>query len=77
MIRTGLRPYRSDSVAGEEVGDGLGGAERQDEGQTGSGGVQTENLHGQRRKNRALLAEHAADQSVDGDEERELGEVGA
>ena len=63
--------------AGEEVGGRLGRAEREDERQRRGVGGQAELPLGQQRHHGALLAEHAADQSVDRHQQRELGQVGA
>lgn len=72
--RTGLRPWRSEG-SGEVVGGGFGQPERQDVGQGGGVLVEVEDLSGEQRQHRPLLAKGAADQGVDGDEEHELGQV--
>ena len=61
--------------AGEEVGGGFHGAERDDEGQRGGERGEAEHLVGEERQDGAFLADHAADERVDADEQRELGEV--
>ena len=61
--------------SGDVVGQGLGDAEREDVGECG-GRTRGEDLGRQQRQDGAFLAEHAADQCVDRDEQAELGEVG-
>ncbi len=61
--------------AGEEVGGGLHDAERHDEGERGGERGEPELLLGEQRQDGAFLADHAADERVDADEQRELGEV--
>ena len=75
--RTGLRPYRSDRVPAARLVSALvmpkatmkvsGGGER----------AEREDLLGQQRQHGAFLADHAADEGVDRDEQGELGQVGA
>ena len=61
--------------AGEEVGDRLHRAERDDEGQRGGEGGEAEHAIGEQRQHGAFLADHPADERVDADEQRELAEV--
>jgi len=63
--------------AGQVVGERLGQAEREDVGQGRGVGVEAEHVGGQQRQDGAFLAEHPADQRVDGNEQRELGQIGA
>ena len=58
------------------VGGGLRQPEGDDEGQRRAVGVQAEHLAGEQRQHRPLLAEHAADEGVDGHEQQELRQVG-
>ena len=60
---------------GEEVRDRLHGAEGEDERQGGGERGDAERLVGEQREHGALLADHAADERVDADEQRELAEV--
>ncbi len=62
--------------AGEVVGGRLGGAEGEDERQRRGVGGEAEHGVGEQRQHGAFLAEHAADEGVDRDEQAELGEVG-
>ena len=61
--------------AGEEVGAGLDDPEGGDERERGGELGEAELLLGEQRQDGALLADHAADEGVDADEQRELGEV--
>ena len=60
----------------EVVGGRFGGAEGEDERQGRGVGGEPERGVGEQWQHGAFLAEHAADQGVDGDEQAELGEVG-
>jgi hypothetical protein len=60
----------------EEVGDRLDHPEGEDERQRAGERGQSEDAVGQQRDDRAFLAEGAADQRVDRDQEAELGEIG-
>src|SRR5215216_912223 len=62
--------------AGQEVGGGLGEAEGDDVGQGGRHCGQPEQLGGEQRQHGPFLADHAADQGVDTNQEAELGQVG-
>jgi hypothetical protein len=63
--RTGLRPWRSASEAeSDDIGEG------------GRHRGQPEHLGGKQRQKAPFLADHAADQGVDPDQEAELGQVG-
>ena len=62
--------------AGQEVGGRLGQAEGDDVGEGGRDRGQPEDLGGEQRQQAAFLADHAADQGVDPDQEGELGQVG-
>jgi hypothetical protein len=62
--------------AGQEVGCGLGEAESDDVGEGGRHRGQPEHLGGKQRQKAPFLADHAADQGVDPDQEAELGQVG-
>ena len=61
--------------AGEEVGRRLDDAEGGDERERGGELGEPELVLGEQRQDGALLADHAADEGVDADEQRELGEV--
>ena len=61
--------------AGEEVGGRLHDAEGGDERERGGERGEPELVLGEQRQDGALLADHAADERVDADEQRELGEV--
>ena len=61
--------------SGEVVGGGLGQAEDEDEGQPGGVRLEAELALPQQGQDGALLAEHAADEGVDRDEQGELGGV--
>ena len=61
--------------AGEEVGRRLDDAEGDDERQRGGERGEPELLVGEQRQDGAFLADHPADEGVDGDEQGELGEV--
>jgi rhodanese-related sulfurtransferase/predicted transcriptional regulator len=61
--------------AGDVVGGGLGEPEDQDEGQARGVVRHAEDLPAQQRHHGALLAEHAAHQGVDRDQQHELGQV--
>jgi hypothetical protein len=73
--RTRLAAVPVGPGAGEVVRGRLGHAERQDVGQRGGVVVQPELAVGEQRQDGAFLAEHAADQCVDGDQQGELGRV--
>lgn len=66
-------------AVGERAGDvvhcGLGQPEHHDEGQHRGVVGDTERVLGQQRQDRAFLADHAADQHVDGDQQGELRQV--
>ena len=62
--------------AGQEVGGRLGQPEGNDVGEDGRDRGQPEDLGSQQRQQAAFLADHAADQGVDPDQEGELGQVG-
>lgn len=61
--------------AGDNVGDRLHHSEGDDVRERGAVGVQMEHTRGDQRQNGALLAEHAANQRVDPDEEGELARL--
>ena len=61
--------------AGEEVGAGLDDPEGGDERERGGELGEPELVLGEQRQDGAFLADHAADEGVDADEQRELGEV--
>ncbi len=61
--------------AGEEVGGCLHDAEGDDERERCGEGGETELGLGEQREDGAFLADHAADEGVDADEQRELAEV--
>src|SRR5665811_550100 len=71
----GFAPVPVGEGAGKVVGAGLGQTEGQDVGQRARVQIQMEHLVSQQWQDRALLAEGAADQSVDGNEQHELSEV--
>lgn len=60
-----------------EVRKGLCDAECEDERQDDREPGEPEDVRGDQGQDRALLADNAADQSVDADEERELAGIGA
>ena len=62
--------------AGEEVGDGFGGAEGENVGQRGGVGGEVEVAFGKQRQDGAFGAEQATHEGVDRDEQRELRGVG-
>ena len=61
--------------AGEEVGCCLHGTEGDDERERGGERGEPELGLGEQREDGAFLADHAADEGVDADEQRELAEV--
>ena len=63
--------------AGEVVGQCLREAEGEDVGERGGVRVEPEDVSREQGQDRAFLAEHAAHQGVDRDEQDELGGVGA
>ena len=71
----GLAAVAVGEGAGEEVRGGLDRAERDDERERGREGGEPELLLGEEREDGAFLADHAADERVDADEEGELGDV--
>ncbi len=64
-------------ASGEQVGERLDDAERDDEGGGGTGGCQPELLVGQKWQDSALQPDHRADEGVDEHEQPELPPVGA
>src|SRR6266568_3912203 len=72
----GLAAVAVGQGAGEEVCDGLGGAEGEDVGQGGGVGGEVEVAFGERGQHGAFGAEQPADEGVDRDEQGELGGVG-
>ncbi len=61
---------------GHEIGGRLGQTEGDDEGQCGCEGLEPEDFGRQQRYDGPFLADHAADECIDRDEQRELPEVG-
>ena len=70
-------PAAAGERAGQEVGERLGDPEGDDERQRGGEGGEPEPTLAEQREHSALLSDHAADQRVDADQQRELGKVGA
>jgi len=60
---------------GGEVGERLGCAKGNDEGEGRRDSGEMKDLRGEQWENRAFLPEHATDECVDADQQAELGEV--
>ena len=70
--RIRLRPTRSEKRPAKRLASALTTPKRDDEGEDDGRGGQAELLLGQERHDRALQADHAADEGVDEDQQREL-----
>src|SRR5204862_8340244 len=72
-----LAPEPLGQPAGSQVRDRLGRAESDDEGKDRRGRAEAEVLLANQREHAALETDHAADERIQGDEQRELSCVGA
>ena len=70
-----LRPDAFGQAAGGQIGDRLGGTEREHEGQDGGARAQPEVMLADQRQDASLQADHPTDERVERDQERELGGV--
>ena len=70
-----LPPDAIGQRAGDEVGDRLGQAERDEERERGGRRRQAEHLDPEQRHDRPLLPDHPADERADPDEQRELAGI--